>query len=150
MLSHTAVRRWIPFLGLRSVISSGLDEGGNQSAARRTLQCTQPTRPKVAATRWFYPLQFTSTLIRVESKNKQTKLSKVPPAHSGLRGGRHKALYTTTRETKQLFQNSILSRKIYFGPSLVLSWHGLLVSGQRYLLGVALGGRRPAKSSRVG
>ena len=27
MLSHTALRRWIPFLGSRPVILSGLDEG---------------------------------------------------------------------------------------------------------------------------
>ena len=111
MLSHTALRRWMGWM-----------KGGNQSAGRRTLKCTQPTRPKVLLllpTRWFYPLPLTSTHIRLECRNKQTKLRKVPPAPSGLRGGRHKALYTTTRETKQLIQNSIKQENIFWTSTCI-------------------------------
>ena len=125
-----------------------------KQAARRTLQCTQPTRPKVLLllpTRWFYPLSLTSTLISVECKIKQTKLSKAPPTPSGLRGGRHKALYTVHQYQRDKANDSEFyqTRKIYFEPPLVFSW-SLLVLGQRYLLRIALRGKRPAKSTRAG
>ena len=96
-------------------------KGGNQSAGRRTLKCTQSTRPKVLLllpTRWFYPLPLTSTHIRVECRNKQTKLSKVPPAHSGLRDGRHKARPLPERQGNCF--RTLLCQEYTFEPTLVI------------------------------
>ena len=73
-------------------------------------------------THWTWSLN--STHIRVALKSKQTnKLSKVPPAPSGLKGGRHKALYSVHlyQRDKATVSELYLIKKIYFEPSLVLS-----------------------------
>ena len=112
MLSHTALRMWIPLLGSRLILSSGLDEGGEPVSWKTDTKVHSTHKAKSSLTvANTGVLPFTSTHIRVECRNKQTKLSEVPPAPSGLRGGRHKAGYTTTRETKQLIQNSIKQEK---------------------------------------